>query len=78
MFSIAPLVESQNWLRSDHWKEDYHDKINDAKDYLNKIETPHVAWSDSDALTTLTTLFISLQGANHFATKKAKTISPLP
>ena len=50
MFPIAPMAESQDRLRSDRQKEDIHDKNKDAKDYLNKIETPHIAWSDSDAL----------------------------
>ena len=44
------MTESQDPLRSDHWKEDYHDKIKDSKEYLSNIKTPHVARSDSDAL----------------------------
>ena len=78
MFPIAPMTESPDRLRSDRQKEDIHDKNKDAKDYLNKIETPHVAWSDSDAFNHFNNPVISLQGTNHFAIKKAKTIYPLP
>ena len=53
IFSYHTLAESQGSDEVGLLKKDNHDKIKDSKDYLNKIETPHVAWSVSNALTTL-------------------------
>ena len=72
------MTESQDGLRSDHWKEDYHDKIKDVKEYLSYIKTPHVARPDSDALNHFTNPVYITARDKSYCYQESKTIYPLP